>query len=192
MRPRRTARLAAVAAVAVVLASGAAPAWAHGEKVVSTPDDDARVDAPPRRVTLTLTEAPTPDAVLQVADGCGDDVVADVRVRGETVEASISGGSPGRWRARYEVISAIDGHPTDGRWDFTVRGARDCAAEGDDGAAEGDDGDDETPGHGPTLAGGGGPRDDGDGGGGVPVVAVIAGAVALVAIALVARRFGAR
>ena len=192
MGPRRAA-----VALALALAAAAAPAWAHGEKIRTDPDDGDTLPRPPRRVSVTLTEPPTREAVFEVTDGCGDAVVAEIAIDGEELEARIGGGSPGRWHARYRVISAVDGHPTDGRWHFSVDGERDCG-DGDghgDGDGDGtDDGDDvaESPGPEPTVVSRG---DDGDGegeDGGVPVVALTAGAVGLVALALVARRFGAR
>ncbi|HEX2049737.1 MAG TPA: copper resistance protein CopC [Actinomycetota bacterium] len=188
---RRRGIPVAVAAVAVALAA-IAPAWGHGEKAKSDPDDGDRLPRPPQSVAVTLTEAPTDDAQLEVTDGCGDPVVAGVTVRGETVEGRIAGGSPGRWHARYRVISAVDGHPTDGRWDFDVAGERDCGGrpgDDDDGDDDGDDGGTASPDPEPTLADDGGPD---DGGGAFPTAAVAGGALALVVLALVARRFGAR
>ena len=155
------------------------PARAHGDIQGSDPAPRSVVDAPPRSVAVTFTEAPTAQAVLIVTDGCRREVSRSVDVADATATVRLAGGEPGRWQVAYRVISSLDGHQTQGRYAFTVAGKRDCTP-------------DEPPTSDPepdrTRAA---PRDDDEpSGSGAPVIPIALGAVALVAIALIARRAG--
>lgn len=114
-----------VAALAAVL-THAAPAVAHAERSASAPKEDATVAAPPDTLNITFTEPPTGDAVVEVVDGCGRDVVADLEVQNFEITASLAEGQPGRWTVNTNVISGVDGHNTRDRWTFSVRGEPDC------------------------------------------------------------------
>ncbi len=90
------------------------------------------------------------------------------------ITASLADGQPGKWTVRTNVISGVDGHNTRDRWTFGVRGEADCTApqtEAPDAAAG--DGDDE-----------------GDGSSAMPLLAIGAATVALIAIGLVLRGRG--
>lgn len=162
-----------VLAVAAVLAQ-AAPALAHAERSASTPKEDAKVAAAPDTLAITFTEPPTGDAVVEVVDGCGRDVVADLTIQNLEITASLAEGQPGRWTVRTNVISGVDGHNTRDRWTFAVRGEADCsAAETDAPDASGDD-----------------DEDDEGGGSAMPLIAIGAATLGLVVVALLVRSRG--
>ncbi len=114
-----------------ILCLGAGAAWAHGDTVKTDPKKNARV-AIPEMVSVTLSEAPVPQSQLLITDGCGDNVTGNVSVEGETLQASIGDAQPGKWKAAYRVVSAVDGHPTEDDWSFTVQGTADCDGDTDE------------------------------------------------------------
>jgi methionine-rich copper-binding protein CopC len=181
--------LSVVFAVAI-LCLGAGAAFAHGDTVKTDPKKNAQV-AIPRMVSVTLSEAPVPQSQLMVTDGCGDNVATNVSVKGETLQASIGDAQPGKWKAAYRVVSAVDGHPTEDDWTFTVQGTADC--DGDDEVAEPTD----EPSPEPTTTDDEPSSAAGDDSGtantsdteesSFPVVPVVLGGIALVAVAAVVR-----
>lgn len=158
-------------------------ALAHGDLQSTEPADGSHPADPPTEVRITFTEAPTGDSRFTVVDGCDNDVLAGVSGEGPNAVLEIDGGSTGAWTVRYRVISSVDGHPSRGKFGFLVgRGPLNC-----DGA---DPVDDETPDSDESVppSGGGPTSDDGD----LPVVPVLVGGVAIVAIALAVRMFAGR
>jgi methionine-rich copper-binding protein CopC len=123
----RRVGLCAVFAVAT-LCVGAGAAWAHGDIVKTDPKKNTEI-AMPKVVSVTLSEAPVPQSKLAVTDGCGRDVTEEVSVQDDTLQASIGDAQPGKWKAAYRVVSAVDGHPTEDNWAFTVEGTADCDGE---------------------------------------------------------------
>ena len=185
----RRVGLSAVFAVAI-LCLGAGAALAHGDIVKTDPKKNARV-AIPRLVSVTLSEAPVPQSQLMITDGCGDNVTGNVSVDGETLQASIGDAQPGKWKAAFRVVSAVDGHPTEDDWSFTVQGTADC--DGDDDEVEPTD----EPSPEPTTTDDEPSSAAGDDSGttntsdteesSFPVIPVVLGGVALVAVAAVVR-----
>ena len=116
---------------AAILCLGASGAWAHGDIVSTSPKKSARV-AMPNVVSVTLSEAPVPQSKLLITDGCGRNVTEQVSVEGDTLQASIGDAQPGRWKAAFQVVSAVDGHPTQSSWGFTVEGVADCDGDSDE------------------------------------------------------------
>jgi copper resistance protein C len=170
----------------------ASPAWAHGDVVNRSPQDGATLGRAPRRVAVTLSETPVADSTLRVEDGCGRQVSEDVAVEADTIVARIGDAQPGRWNASWQAISAVDGHPTEGAWRFTVRGDRDCTPEkpNKDATPEPTEG----PADGATVSHEGhntatGADEDGSS---FPMMPVALGAVGIIGLAVIARRFGAR
>lgn len=166
-------RPALLAGALLFVLAWAAPAAAHAERSSSRPEEGVTVARAPGALSITFTEPPTGDAVVEVADGCGRDVVSDVEVQNFAITASLADGQPGKWTVRTNVISGVDGHNTRDRWTFGVRGEADCSAPQTDApdAAAGDD-------------------DDEGGGSAVPLLAIGAATVALIAIGLVLRGRG--
>ena len=175
-------------AVAAFLLAIASPVWGHGEEIKTDPKRNAELQRPPAAVSIQLTEAATEDAVMKVTDGCNEDVAAHIAVSGETITAHLVKGKPGRFRVQWKVISAVDGHPTDGNFAFTVAGSRDCSPDnggGGNGSNDDDDGDAADTDQGgagaaPTSA-------EGDDDSSFPIVPVALGAVGIIAIGLGAR-----
>lgn len=175
---------------AAILCLGAGAAWAHGDTVKRDPKKNARV-AIPKMVSVTLSEAPVPQSQLMITDGCGDNVTGDVSVEGETLQASIGDAQPGKWKAAYRVVSAVDGHPTEDDWSFTVQGTADCDGETDEveptdePSPEPTTTDDEPSSAAGDDSGTTSTSDSEDSS--FPVVPVVLGGVALVAVAAVVR-----
>lgn len=103
------------------------PALAHAERISSQPEENTRVQQPPTQLSIGFTEPPTGDAVLEVLDGCGDDVVDTLEVQNMEILAGLVQGSPGRWRVTSTVVSGVDGHQTRDSWSFRVAGPQDCS-----------------------------------------------------------------
>ena len=120
----RRVGLCAVFAVAI-LCLGTGAAWAHGDIVKTDPKKNTEI-AMPKVVSVTLSEAPVPQSKLVVTDGCGRDVTEDMSVDGEILSATIGDAQPGKWKAAFQAVSAVDGHPTEEDWTFTVEGTADC------------------------------------------------------------------
>lgn len=165
----RLGRLGLVAAVATALSTPPG-ALAHGLVESSDPQDGATVAQPPPVVSIEFTEAPAPESEFELLDGCGDDVLAEVTGEGRHAELNAASGEPGRWRARYQVVSGVDGHLTRGGLSFRVRGKADCGRQApEDPSPEGTSEDDAAP-----------PPSQPSDGEGVPVVPIaVAGAVIL-------------
>jgi methionine-rich copper-binding protein CopC len=148
----------------------AAPAGAHAALINSAPKDGAKIDAVPETIRLEFSEPPINADDLVVADGCGNDVVASadaIQTKKEIV-ATLSGGQPGDWKVSSRVVSAVDGHPTEDSFEFTVAGEADCTA----------------PGAAP-------PREQDEGSSTLPLLLGLVGVTALVVVgALVVRRRG--
>jgi copper resistance protein C len=199
----------ALTALAVLAMAGVSSvAYAHGDVRSTSPKVDASVDSPPREIRVTLTEAPTPDAIVQAKDGCGKQVVTTVSVAQATITGDVSGGAqPGRWTVSWRAISSVDGHPTEGKFSFLVNGATDCSSEGADPSptseatpdasvasptADATHSAEHTPG--PTESEvdlDAAPASEEEGGG-FPAVPVAIGAVVIIGVAVIARFVGAR
>jgi methionine-rich copper-binding protein CopC len=159
--------------------SAGAPAWGHADLEETTPSVNSRVGKPPREVKLVLAEPPGPGSTLRVRDGCDSNVVEDVVAsEGEsTLTAALLRGEPGRWRVRFESVSAVDGHLVRGGFQFRVAGKHRCK------------GNERKVARGPNRQGpSGGDAHGNEGGSGVPVIPLALGTAALVGIALIARR----
>ena len=169
----------ALTAGGVIALSVGAPAWGHADVKEVTPHANSRVGKPPREVKLVLAEPPGPGSTLQVRDGCRTNVVEDVAADEEqsVLSGVLARGKPGRWRVRFESVSAVDGHFVRGGFKFTVAGKHRCREKG--GRGDGGSNRQSRPNAGP-----GGNSDTSS----LPVVPLALGTAALVGIALVARR----
>lgn len=118
-------RLASVGFL-IALVVAPASAWAHGDVTTSAPAPGGRVKEPPTGVSISFSEPPTKDSRYSVIDGCGDEVLMGVEGKGTDKTLVVSGGSSGKWKVSYNVISALDGHRSSDRFTFTVAGQKDC------------------------------------------------------------------
>jgi methionine-rich copper-binding protein CopC len=150
-------------------------AFAHGEIETSNPADHATLKKVPPEVSVTFSETPSDASKLVVKDGCGSEM-GDPSVEGKALVVSVGDAQPGTWSAKWDVISAEDGHRTKGAISFLVRGQPDCSV--------GEPSPDET-------GDAGSPGEDAAGSSeGIPTVVIVGGAVGLglVVLALVIRR----
>jgi methionine-rich copper-binding protein CopC len=151
-------------------------AQAHGELESGTPKEGAVLKKVPKHAYLNFSEAPSPDSVMKVFDGCNQNVVKKLERFDITLHAELRAGQPGTWKLVYDVISDEDGHETSGSYNFKVKGAKDCSADTED--------PDDTAAPGTQAAG---DLTDDEGGGGFPVVPVAIGAIVLIAGAALIR-----
>jgi copper transport protein len=122
-------RLAVLAAVAGawVLATGPAAA-AHGSLRSSEPAGGSSLERAPATVTLRFSERPDPDlSTVRVLDS-GGRVVAGGPVRpvaGRPLELQVptAGLAAGGYTVSWRIVSAVDGHRTDGVFAFGVGAA---------------------------------------------------------------------
>lgn len=103
-------------------------AHAHGDLRGTSPEAGSTLRKAPKRVTITLTEAPTKGADARAVDGCKDRVPAAVSVSANDIVLTLEGGRPGRWKVSYRAVSRVDGHQTKGILGFKVAGKKDCSA----------------------------------------------------------------
>lgn len=183
---------------AAILCLGAGAALAHGETVKTDPKKNAVESQVPGLVSVDLTEAPTEDSLMKVTDGCNRNVASHITIEGKKMIAHLDRAQPGKWKASYQIISAVDGHPTESTWSFTVAGDADCSEDdGDDSESPGETADDEereaeeTEDEAPApdddeQATGVSTTSDSDDGG-LPLVPIVIGAVALLGLAALVR-----
>ncbi len=114
-------------AMALVIATSATPALAHAELKSSNPRRGASLSRPPQDVVIDFTEPPTASANVVVTDGCKRDVAGEIVTEATELRASLDDGEPGKWRVRFDVVSALDGHPTSDSFTFEVQGEPDCS-----------------------------------------------------------------
>ena len=118
--PRQLLTLLLTALVMVGVSAG--PAAAHAELVSTTPADGARLESPPRSVTLRFTEdVNLIDGGLRLIDGRGHPVAtAEPTVQGHTVGWSMPTDlADGTYLVDWRVIS-VDGHPVSGAFAFGI------------------------------------------------------------------------
>jgi len=124
MRPR--GRLAALAPLAGLwlLATGPAAA-AHGALQSSDPAGGSSLDRPPPAVTLRFTERPDPGlSTVRVLDSSGRVVAGGparpVPGRPAELRVPLAGLPAGGYTVAWRIVSAVDGHRTDGVFGFGV------------------------------------------------------------------------
>ena len=181
LRARPRSLRALLGTACLVLALWASPAGAHGDLQSTIPEKGSKLEKVPDHLIINFTEAPTKQSLVSVKDGCKDEVVDELQFDGNVAHVFLSKGQPGKWKVSYKVVSAIDGHRTNGSYSLDVTGQADCSANNG-----GSDPDDKGAGPGPNAA----DPDNGEDGdeSSFPVVPVVIGSLGLVALALVARR----
>jgi methionine-rich copper-binding protein CopC len=158
------------------IALPASHAFAHSEIESSNPADHATLKKVPPEVSVTFSETPSDASKLVVKDGCGSEM-GDPSVEGKALVVTVGDAQPGTWSAKWDVISAEDGHRSKGAMSFKVSGQPDCSV--------GKPSPDETGGGGTGTETGTDLSSEG-----IPTVVIVGGAVglALVALALLIRR----
>jgi methionine-rich copper-binding protein CopC len=160
-----------------------APAGAHGLLKSATPAPNARVESTPQVVSVTLTQPPLPNGRLIVRDGCGRIVSANSNVEDDTITSAVRSAEPGKWRVRFDFVSAADGHRYARSYSFTVAGRRDCTRAREQPTQPSGSGE----GPGDEMGMSDMPRSHESPGAAIPVAGLIAGSVIAFAIAVVAR-----
>lgn len=121
---------AAVSLAILLLAVAAPAAQAHAAYESSDPADGATVASPPSRVTADFTEPLVDGSRLEVYDPCGERVDnGDSLVAGDRLTVTMSADKQGAYSVRFSVVSAVDGHPTNGDFGFTSSGGAPCGGE---------------------------------------------------------------
>lgn len=179
--------------VCVALSLSALPATAHGLLKDANPAPDTDVARVPQTVSVILTQPPMPNGKLTVRDGCGRVVSEGSNVDGDTITADMMSSQPGKWRVRFDFVSATDGHRYGDSYSFTVKGARDCSEEEREEGQEGEtkEGEEEqemgSDDRSRDDMASGGESDDHSDGQNVPVEGLVAASVIAFATGLIAR-----
>ena len=128
---RVTSKRAAIATglIAMLIGVGAAPALAHAAYKDSNPADGATVSSPPAEVWAEFTEPPESSEAsrLEVYDPCGARVDSGgTQASGYRMTTAMSADKQGEYTVLFQVVSALDGHPTKGQFTFTSTGGAPC------------------------------------------------------------------
>lgn len=181
-----------ISCLVLAIASWALPARAHGILHHAEPAPDSTVGKAPNEIVALLTEPPVPNGKFVVKDGCDRTVNEDFEVDNALITAAVSAAQPGLWHVRFDFISEVDGHRYEETYAFKVAGKRDCSKPRSGG--HDDEGTHEETGSGDASSDNAGsgseaaPADEGEAQGSFPIVPVALGSVALVGVALLARR----
>ncbi|WP_433531110.1 copper resistance protein CopC [Micromonospora sp. CA-263727] len=114
--------LAAALAAAALLVPPASPAYAHNVLRKATPAQDAKLTAPPTKITLDFLQKLNPKfTTITLSDATEQKVTTgEPEVSGTkgtvTIDAPLANGT---YTVAYRVVST-DGHPVQGSYKFTV------------------------------------------------------------------------
>jgi methionine-rich copper-binding protein CopC len=134
-------RIAIMAFMLCVLVPSSASA--HAVLIKSDPGDTSTQKEIPGTIQMEFTES-VEVFRAQVIDGCGRDVFDDVTIDGVNVTIAVAEAQPGRFKVRYDLVSGDDGHRSDGRIAFQVKGTKDCSGgSSNDGATQASEAEDE-------------------------------------------------
>lgn len=126
MRKRRIGCAVGLVLLVSIVQPGAA--LAHAAYKSSDPANGSTVSSPPSRVTAEFTERLTQGSRLTVYDPCGAQVDhGDSLVAGTHITISMSADKRGLYTVHFDVVSAVDSHPTNGKFSFTSSGGGQCA-----------------------------------------------------------------
>lgn len=101
------------------------PAWAHAFLVQTSPAASARLIKSPRQLTLDFTEAivPTSGNAMMVKNNTGQTfLLRDIHLSHghSTLVATLPPLPVGMYTVDWSVVSALDGHPSQGEYTFAV------------------------------------------------------------------------
>jgi methionine-rich copper-binding protein CopC len=106
-------------AVAGMILAG--PVFGHAKLRSTLPAADAQLGAAPKSVTLTFNENVRLAVLSVAADGREIPVVVDRSAPAASqVTVTLPALLPGKYQVRWSVLSADDGHATQGTFSFTV------------------------------------------------------------------------
>ncbi len=114
----------AVPALVAAISFAAAPAFAHAFRQSASPKVGATLEAPPRAVSITFSEAVEPAfsrIVVSGPLGFGGAGPAKAADDARTLSAPLRGPVPaGRYLVRWRVVS-VDSHVTEGTFRFELK-----------------------------------------------------------------------
>ena len=119
----------AMGLIVMLMGVTAAPAFAHAAYKESSPADGSTVSSPPAEVWAEFTEPPESSEAsrLEVYDPCGTRVDSGgTTASGYRMTTSMSADKQGEYTVIFQVVSALDGHPTKGQFTFTSTGGALC------------------------------------------------------------------
>lgn len=122
---RRVAWLSALCVVMALMFGSAGVASAHSKLESSVPDNGAKVDAGPAKVSLTFNEALQESFAVLTVVGPDDHYWqnGDPVIKGATISVALRTlGPAGTYKVNYRVTSA-DGHPVEGQRTFELTAA---------------------------------------------------------------------
>ena len=125
--PKRTT--IATGLIVLLLGALAAPASAHAAYKESSPADGSTVSAPPTEVWAEFTEPPESSEAsrLEVYDPCGARVDSGgTQASGYRMTTAMTADKQGEYTVLFQVVSALDGHPTKGQFTFTSTSGEPC------------------------------------------------------------------
>ncbi len=103
-------------------------ASAHAVLLRSDPADTSTQKEVPETIQMEFTENVDVFSA-EVTDGCGRDVLQATEFDGVDIRLDLGSAQPGRFKVVYELVSGDDGHRSDGRIAFRVKGTKDCSTE---------------------------------------------------------------
>lgn len=126
--PRHSPGLIATGSVGLLLALAfATSALAHAAYESSDPANGESVSSPPSRVTAEFTEPVISQSYLSVYDPCGEQVDnGDSLVAADRITVTMSADKQGTYTVTFDVVSSVDGHPTNGKFTFSSTGGELC------------------------------------------------------------------
>jgi copper resistance protein C len=125
-RYRRQHKLAVFALLPILITLigflSAGPASAHTQLVDTTPADGKRLTAAPSAISLTFNDGVLKlGATIKVDGPAGATALGAVKIKAKTVRWPITADlANGKYTVRWRV-TAQDGHPIDGKFDFVLR-----------------------------------------------------------------------
>ncbi|WP_341718729.1 copper resistance protein CopC [Micromonospora sp. FIMYZ51] len=183
------AGLAATLAVAALLVAPASPAYAHNVLRKATPAQDAELDTAPKKVTLEFMQKLNPKfTTITLSDADKQPVAtSEPEVSGTKGTITIDGTlDNGVYTVAYRVVS-LDGHPVQGSYTFTVADPTATAAPSPSASPQPSEPAETTPAApttAPTSAAAASPAAGESSGGSGLLVALLAGGLVLVALAV--------
>lgn len=124
----------AIALGLLLVGSLVSTASAHAAYKDSNPADGATVSSPPSEVWAEFTEPPESSEAsrLEVYDPCGARVdTGGTTASGYRMTTAMSADKQGKYTVVFQVVSALDGHPTKGQFTFTSTGGAPCPGSGE-------------------------------------------------------------
>lgn len=128
MKPR-TFWVAACTSLLWLLLAGSATA--HGDLRSTRPEAGTTAPRVPSHIAIDFTEPPSGRPEIGIVDGCGRPASRGITYTEQgAVHVTVDKkAQPGTFKVNYRIVSAVDGHPSKGSYNFKVAGKRDCSVD---------------------------------------------------------------